>query len=454
MLSRILSFLVYLYAACFIFGRLGEILPLFKEDSAAQVVLLLLFMNVILPQIIRLPIPSKAVQLVAGMALLYYYADVHTAHLSDVEVDLTGKVAIVTGGNSGIGYAVASALAARNATVIIGCRNTAKGATAAENMLAEIKRDAKYGNSVGTVEAMRLDLSDLAIVDYFSLMVSRRHPRIDILVNNAGYNKGRLLPERPTAQGIERHLGTMHMGHFALTEFVIRRNRDGAKGLSVANVASGTHHICALTTLAHSLTGAGSRDACLPESLLKQGFKDGGFRSYAAFTHLFGGRFSGDLRYVRAKLANVLHAWELPSRHKGVFATSADLGFVSSNITAMHSLLSNKIRDDLPTLDQLFMRKAAPHGIRAVLLGATYPFAKAWARKAGFKPTSGAVIDPIGKPSRPFKLEKQLGLDGYGGRKPLARKLYDTSLRILQEYEEKRGGAMDEFVEDGEEVDG
>jgi NAD(P)-dependent dehydrogenase (short-subunit alcohol dehydrogenase family) len=120
--------------------------------------------------------------------------------------DLTGKVAIVTGANSGIGYEMARALACKDATVILACRNKEK-AEASVRQIAQEYPSAK-------VELMQLDLSDLASVRRFADQFTGRYARLDILLNNAGIM---VPPFAKTADGFESQFGTNHLGHFALT---------------------------------------------------------------------------------------------------------------------------------------------------------------------------------------------------------------------------------------------
>jgi NAD(P)-dependent dehydrogenase (short-subunit alcohol dehydrogenase family) len=104
---------------------------------------------------------------------------------------------IVTGGNSGIGKATATALAAARHSVVIACRTIPKAEQAAAEM-------------AGNVEVRHLDLADLASVRRFADSVDT----VDVLINNAGV-MGQTLPD--TADGFEAHMGTNHLGHFALT---------------------------------------------------------------------------------------------------------------------------------------------------------------------------------------------------------------------------------------------
>ncbi|GIG71001.1 oxidoreductase [Phytomonospora endophytica] len=119
--------------------------------------------------------------------------------------DQHGRVALVTGANSGIGYETARALARRGARVVLACRDTAKAERAA------------HAIGVSTVETLRLDLADPASIRAAAGELAGRHPRLDLLVNNAGVTglKGR------TAQGHEIQLAVNHLGHFALTGLLL-----------------------------------------------------------------------------------------------------------------------------------------------------------------------------------------------------------------------------------------
>uniref|UniRef100_A0A7S1U1J8 Uncharacterized protein n=1 Tax=Phaeomonas parva TaxID=124430 RepID=A0A7S1U1J8_9STRA len=443
--GRLFSLAFFTYAALYFWLRAGDTIHFLRYPEFTQLIMVIVVANYVLPRFIGIPVPDLKLQLLIGMLTSYYYLDVHTAARSFPPIDLSGKVAVVTGGNSGIGRATAVALAERNATVVIACRNDRLCQVAAEEMEREV---ADSVGGTGKVVPMRLDLADLAIVDYFSLMLARQYPRVDILVNNAGYHLGGLKQEPASRQGLERSFATMHVGHFALTEWLIRRNEGGAEGVVVMNVASGMHHMCQWITAVQGVTGGGWDDACMPARFFKSKFKDVGPKGYAGFKHLpmFVRKLS-DLRYMRAKLANVLHTIELPKRHKGLHVTAADLGFVSSNITAGHKLLQAELVEGMPTLDQFFMRQTAPHGIRPVLLGALLPLVKPWAKSVGIKSKNGALIDPIGNAVYPFSLEKATGLKDVGGQKKLAKKLYDVSAAILADFEASRGGSLDERMD-------
>lgn len=140
-----------------------------------------------------------------------------------------GRVAVVTGGNSGIGYEAAKALALAGATVVLACRDAGKGEAAAESIRAE-------GDGVN-VELSSLDLASLVSVREFAQAFAQRHPALHVLVNNAGVMA---IPRRTTAEGFEMQLGTNHLGHFALTGLLLERLLV-TEGARVVNVSSLGH---------------------------------------------------------------------------------------------------------------------------------------------------------------------------------------------------------------------
>jgi NAD(P)-dependent dehydrogenase (short-subunit alcohol dehydrogenase family) len=120
--------------------------------------------------------------------------------------DQRGRVAIVTGASSGIGGAMASALAARGAHVVLAVRNLRKGEHAAARIVA--------GTPRAVVTVQELDLASLASTRRAVDQLREDHPRIDLLINNAGVMNTR---REVTEDGFEMQLGTNHLGHFALT---------------------------------------------------------------------------------------------------------------------------------------------------------------------------------------------------------------------------------------------
>lgn len=120
--------------------------------------------------------------------------------------DQTGKVIIVTGANSGIGYEAAKALAGKGAEVVLACRNLEKGQVALESIREQHPK--------ASVEVMKLDLSSLGKIYWFANQFSIRYNRLHVLINNAGVMN---LPYRQTSDGFEMQFGVNHLGHFCLT---------------------------------------------------------------------------------------------------------------------------------------------------------------------------------------------------------------------------------------------
>jgi NAD(P)-dependent dehydrogenase (short-subunit alcohol dehydrogenase family) len=141
-----------------------------------------------------------------------------------------GRVAIVTGSNSGIGYEAALGLARAGATVVMAVRDPKRGEEAAER----IRRAADGANVV----VMTLDLASLDSVRAFAEAFGDRYETLDLLVNNAGVM---MPPKSRTADGFELQLGTNHLGHFALTGLLLDRLLQAA-GSRVVNVASMAHN--------------------------------------------------------------------------------------------------------------------------------------------------------------------------------------------------------------------
>jgi NAD(P)-dependent dehydrogenase (short-subunit alcohol dehydrogenase family) len=151
------------------------------------------------------------------------------AHWDERDIgDQSGRVAVVTGANSGIGWETARMLAEHGATVVMACRNADKAARAHERLMAT--------HPSGDVSVASLDLSTLISVRTFTDTFLRTHDRLDLLVNNAGVMA---TPKGTTADGFELQLGTNHLGHFALTSQLIEAivATDGARVVNVSSLA-------------------------------------------------------------------------------------------------------------------------------------------------------------------------------------------------------------------------
>ena len=120
--------------------------------------------------------------------------------------DQSGRIAVVTGANGGLGFETARALAAKGALVVMAARNLDKAEMA--------RRAIVEGNATANLDIRALDLAALASVREFAEGVVRDHDHVDLLINNAGVMA---TPRTETADGFELQFGTNHLGHFALT---------------------------------------------------------------------------------------------------------------------------------------------------------------------------------------------------------------------------------------------
>ena len=142
---------------------------------------------------------------------------------------LGGRIYVVTGANSGIGYEVTRMLADKGAMVVMACRSQARADAALARLKAKVP--------AALAEVMRLDLADLASVREFATAFESKHARLDGLINNAGLMA---LPRQTTAQGFEMQFGVNHLGHFALTARLWPR-LTGTPASRIVNVSSEVH---------------------------------------------------------------------------------------------------------------------------------------------------------------------------------------------------------------------
>lgn len=126
--------------------------------------------------------------------------------------DQTGRVIVITGANSGLGYETALALAHKGATVVMTARSTSKGDSAREAIQREVPN--------AQLDLLLLDLASLASIRQFAEDFRARYAHLDVLYNNAGVMA---MPHRLTEDGFEMQFGTNHLGHFALTGLLLDR---------------------------------------------------------------------------------------------------------------------------------------------------------------------------------------------------------------------------------------
>src|SRR5579875_1659011 len=141
-----------------------------------------------------------------------------------------GRIAVVTGANTGIGFEAARVLAERGATVVLACRSEERAKSAVERIRAST------GAGVATVQ---LNLASLASVRKAAQDLRERYERLDLLINNAGLM---MPPLGRTEDGFELQFGTNHLGHFALTGLLLDRMR-AVPGSRVVTVSSNGHRM-------------------------------------------------------------------------------------------------------------------------------------------------------------------------------------------------------------------
>jgi len=238
--------------------------------------------------------------------------------------DQTGRTAIVTGGNTGLGFHVARVLADHGARVVIASRDTRKGADAAAAMKS--------------AEVVRLDLASLASVREAAAELRSRYDQLDLLINNAGVM---MTPYARTEDGFELQFGTNHLGPFALTGLLIDQLKD-VPGARVVTVSSVVHR-----------QGKIEFDDLASE------------RSY--------GRSAA---YGRSKLANLLFTYELQRRlgtaHAQAIALAAHPGYANTQLDRnLPPLLRAGTRAVVP-----FIAQSAAMGALPILRAATDPRAR------------------------------------------------------------------------------
>jgi NAD(P)-dependent dehydrogenase (short-subunit alcohol dehydrogenase family) len=145
--------------------------------------------------------------------------------------DQSGRAAVVTGANGGLGLETARALAGAGAHVVMAARDQAKAAAARDDILAT------HANA--SLELVELDLGSLRSVADAASEIASRHPKIDLLINNAGLMG---IPERKTEDGFEMQFGVDHLGHWAFTAKLLGPIL-AAPAARVVTVTSTAHHM-------------------------------------------------------------------------------------------------------------------------------------------------------------------------------------------------------------------
>jgi NAD(P)-dependent dehydrogenase (short-subunit alcohol dehydrogenase family) len=248
--------------------------------------------------------------------------------------ELTGRRAIVTGANSGLGFQIARELARHGARVVLAVRDVERGEEAARRIRDETDPPAPPDIALAVA---RLDLADLESVRQFAAAYAGG---LDLLVNNAGVMA---LPRRTTKDGFEMQLGTNHLGHFALTGLLLPKllERPGAR---VVTMSSGAHAY-------------------------------GRIR----FENLQGERhYQRWLAYGQSKLANLLFAFELARRAAlgdlDLTSVAAHPGYAATNLQTQGARMENsRVKAQLAELGNRLLAQSDAQGALPALYAATMP---------------------------------------------------------------------------------
>jgi NAD(P)-dependent dehydrogenase (short-subunit alcohol dehydrogenase family) len=284
--------------------------------------------------------------------------------------DQGGRVAVVTGANSGLGLVIARELARKGAHVTMACRNLEKGERARREIEAAVPGAA--------VDLQELDLASLESVKRFAETFRRAHDGLDLLINNAGVMAS---PRRETADGFELQFGTNHLGHFALTARLIGE-LEGREDARVVTLSSQAHR-----------TGRISFDNLAGEH-----------------------RYFRWRAYGQSKLANLLFALELERRLSAAGSTvksmAAHPGYAATNLQSAAAPLADRL---LMKVGNLVIAQSDEMGALPPLYAATEP---------GLPGGTYAGPDGIGEQrGHP----KPVAPNGAARNERLAQKLWDVS---------------------------
>lgn len=254
--------------------------------------------------------------------------------------DQAGRIAIVTGANSGLGEVTARELARKGAKVVVACRNLDKGNEAVDRIRVALTP----GGNEAELDVRALDLASLGSVRSFVDGIKADYPEgIDMLINNAGVMAP---PRHETEDGFELQIGTNHLGHFALTGLLFEelKKKPESRIVTISSVAA----------------KAGSINF---EDLQSE-------KSYRRWS-----------AYGQSKLANLIFALDLNKRidQAGLDMKSiaAHPGVSNTNLTAagndLGSSLFSRISKPFLMLSDLILAQDADHGALPQLYAATAP---------------------------------------------------------------------------------
>ncbi|KAJ4498471.1 hypothetical protein C8R41DRAFT_864667 [Lentinula lateritia] len=332
-------------------------------------------------------------------------------------VDLHGKVALVTGGNTGIGYATIEFLAQKGAKVYMASRSKEKAQKAIEEIEAELQKSSGEGENKGSVHWVKLELSDPRSVKEAATEFLAKEERLDILGNVGHLSKSQLLSI-----------------HFCRSEQRLSLNEDGLLDVMVVNYISHfvlTETLLPLLTRTASLEDSDVRIVNL-SSVSHTLMKPDSFVGKDSINKQYGDSISGHLHtYENTKLANILHLKHLQTR---LNAESAGITCLVVHPGAVMTVGVTGFFQSIPFVGWFLKTFLAPLFLVSWKQGAmTSAFAAAGkeitaSRKstdeAERKKYEGAYLTPIANISEPSTYAKD---------ERLQRELYETTMEVLRE---------------------
>ncbi|EIM89867.1 NAD-P-binding protein [Stereum hirsutum FP-91666 SS1] len=305
--------------------------------------------------------------------------------------DLTGKVALVTGANSGIGFETALQLAKRGAKVYLGCRSESR----AKDAIARMCKAAPGLDLEDRLVWLPLDLSVMKLAKKAGEELLSKETRLDILVNNAAWT---IKDYELSEDGIEKAVAVNHLGHFILTETVLPLMK------ATSQLPGADTRIVAVSSDAYSR--AGTTDFSSLEALNSAQGKPGSENTF--FTKLW--------RYGTTKLQNILWVGELQRR--------LDAEGIPITVIVIHpgAVSTEGLNNGMPTW---FLFLVSPFAVSPSYGAFTSLFAATSAEVAAAKEKyKGAFLMPYGKVT---KVTKE-------ARDPvLAKTLWETSERVIRD---------------------
>lgn len=339
-----------------------------------------------------------------------------------------GKTVVITGANSGVGFETARQLAVTyGVNVVLGCRSKLKCDAAAKTINDEVALSKKGGKATPLV----VDLDSFESVHSFVLQLQGMD--IDVLFNNAGYVPAANLPVNK--YGFDPSFTSMHLSHFLLTEELLKAH----PSLRVVTTSSIGQQFCAMSFYLPKFVLSISLLIPLPEFITSTFYLDHSpgciDESYLRNNITTP---TNDLAYMHAKMANMMHAIEIPKHHPHATSVAIDLGFVGTSIL---SLMQGNIS---PTT--LGWMRHASIGVLPMIhaiLSTNEELLQGNLKNGGQWPEGGIVMDTLGLTKEAFSYPWWSDSVNLGRSRMLAlsQELWEVSDSLIHKYAR---GAKDE----------